>query len=101
MADVDRTDRALHSTIRLQNAALFCLSCMGKPQATIELQAKGCILEKPVHRFGELTNEDFHRHFGGSEQHHFPAYTLSVVVALKKEACTQSKQPVFQALLAS
>ena len=33
--------RQVNATIRLQNAALFCLSALGLPQASADLQEKG------------------------------------------------------------
>ncbi|CAE7741907.1 NEDD4L [Symbiodinium microadriaticum] len=105
----------VNSTIRLQNAALFCLSALGLPQSSAELQDKGCILEKKERAVGRLHPDDAARLLrllgtkrdgeeeavGGLQAHPavFPAYTLMCVVALKRELCIKAASPSFQALI--
>ncbi|CAE7027268.1 yki, partial [Symbiodinium sp. CCMP2456] len=105
----------VNSTIRLQNAALFCLSALGLPQSSAELQDKGCILEKKERAVGRLHPDDAARLLrllgtkrdgeeeavGGLQAHPavFPAYTLMCVVALKRELCIKAAAPSFQALI--
>ena len=105
----------VNSTIRLQNAALFCLSALGLPQSSAELQDKGCLLEKKERAVGRLHPDDAARLLqllgakregddeavSGLQAHPavFPAYTLMCVVALKRELCIKAAAPSFQALI--
>ncbi|CAK9108193.1 unnamed protein product [Durusdinium trenchii] len=109
----------VNATIRLQNAALFCLSALGLPQASAELQDKGCILEKrerPIGCFHPHDAERLLRAFRnpkvgedadgkvgsfGAHPAAFPSYTLMFVVAVKRELCVQATGPAFQALIVS
>lgn len=87
----------LHTTIRLQNAALFCLAALGTPQASADLQAKGCVLEREERLIGGLSEGDA-VHFKTGDAL-FPGYTISVVISLKMEQCGKAEQPMFQALV--
>ncbi|CAJ1414733.1 unnamed protein product [Effrenium voratum] len=94
-------------TIRLQNAALFCLSALGLPQSSAELQEKGCVLEKRERPIGQLHHHDAERLLrilgthDASNDHPavFPSYTLMFVAAVKRELCVSAKAAVFQALV--
>ncbi|CAE8644760.1 unnamed protein product, partial [Polarella glacialis] len=118
---VDEVGSDTHPTIRLQNSCLFCLNALGLPQTCADMQTRGCVLEKPERVIGGLSDGDAARLVvtskpgakpaskpGGSRTlapglltHPavFPSYTMSFVLAIKKEACVKSGQPRFQALV--
>eukprot|EP00438_Fugacium_kawagutii_P027668 Skav203042 [mRNA] locus=scaffold845:25360:32932:+ [translate_table: standard] len=72
----------VNATIRLQNAALFCLSALGLPQASADLQEKGA--DKPP-----IGREDSTGSAVSSFAAHpaaFPSYTLMFVALIVNES---------------
>ena len=66
-------------------------------QASADLQAKGCVLEREERLIGGFSEGDA-VHFKTGDAL-FPGYTISVVISLKVEQCGKAEQPMFQALV--